>query len=112
MPGPIGSPSTSALQSSVSGVWASCTWLTRVTPPRASPAYQAKNPRNIEPTLTYAKPASAAAPGQCEGDGQGPGDDERPADRLRRAEVAREDRALGVADRAHRHRRDQIDVAR
>src|SRR4051794_22059129 len=42
------SPSRSADHASVSTGWASWIWPTRATPPRASPAYQAKNARNIE----------------------------------------------------------------
>ena len=55
------SPSTSAAHSTESSGWVSWTWPTRATPPRASPAYQAKNPRNIENAETYAKPAQASA---------------------------------------------------
>ena len=36
----------------VSSGWASWTWPTRATPPRARPAYQAKKPRNIEIAAT------------------------------------------------------------
>src|SRR5215218_9390795 len=62
VPGPTGSPSSSADQPSVRTGWASCTWPTRATPPRARPAYQAKKPRNIEIAETYAKPNQAVRP--------------------------------------------------
>jgi len=42
------SPSTSAAQRTERSGWDSWIWPTRATPPRASPAYQAKKPRNIE----------------------------------------------------------------
>jgi hypothetical protein len=45
---PACSPSNSQDQRRVSSGWASCTWLARATPARASPAYQAKNPRYID----------------------------------------------------------------
>src|SRR3954468_13496348 len=53
------SPRTSADHTSVSTGWASWTCPTLATPPRARPAYQAKNARNIEIAETYAKPSHA-----------------------------------------------------
>src|SRR5438309_4616656 len=40
----------------------SCSWAILATPPAASPRYQAKNPRNMLTTETYANPAHAAGP--------------------------------------------------
>src|SRR3954463_5123634 len=56
------SPRTSADHTSVSTGWASWTCPTLATPPRARPAYQAKNARNIEIAETYAKPSQAVVP--------------------------------------------------
>lgn len=44
---PTSSPSSAADHPRVSTGWASCTWPIFATPPLASPAYQAKNPRNM-----------------------------------------------------------------
>jgi hypothetical protein len=55
------SPSSSADQIRVRAGWASCRRPTRATPPRASPAYQAKNPRSMDTTQTQASPATAPA---------------------------------------------------